>query len=98
KTLQQGGIIGYAGGDGLEGYQAIDDRVAGTIHDSHRAMAQFSKDFVFSQLLQITPVFKAAKNRQKTSNRALADRNSSTFKSYITRNLDSLCPSRSSSK
>ncbi len=56
EPLQQRWVIGHARSDGLQGNQAVDDRIARPIHNAHRAVTQFAQKFVFAQLFQFTPV------------------------------------------
>ena len=56
KTLKQIGIVGDAGGDGLQRNEAVDNRVPRAVHHAHGAMAQLADHLVFAQLLQLTPL------------------------------------------
>ena len=51
KALEVLGIFGEASGKGLERDGAVDKRVAGLVHDTHRALADLTDDFEFAELL-----------------------------------------------
>src|SRR4029077_5387746 len=67
EARQQVGIVGHSGGDGLEGYKAIDDRVAGAIDNPHPAAAQFADEFVFAELSQFLRYRLKTRNGQNSA-------------------------------
>src|SRR4029077_11498231 len=56
KAVKQVGILSDARRDGLERNQPIDDWIASTVNHTHGAVAKFSKNLVFAQLLQPAPL------------------------------------------